>query len=398
MKNNGSNLTTIVGLILLVILIFLSAYFQIPALEAFLIVLTLLCLIAFLWSRYSLKKISISIKESEIYAFPGQTERIHMSLQNQKFFPLIWLLIHLSGNNPQIFGSQEDGIDENLTWLMPYQTVSWEKQVTTVCRGVCRFQNAEMQSGDGFGLSSTKAIVPIKTALQIIVYPQIIPVQVSILLQHLKELEEDADGMYTDKTLIRFTRPINATDSYKDINWRSLAKGSDEQVNVYEQLAMKRLCFLPDLKSYVYYEEVIQNSEKKIVAKVHNDEMEHMLSMIASLILKLNEKHILCSLLLPSIGNFPAQCIVPEDSSLQVQELLTALAKISYHCEDTSIKSLPIGENLHKLGQIYLYSYDDKHTTLFLPEEYGCKQIVRMAGDTLLGNHTSILLESDLEL
>ena len=59
MKNLGSNLVSTAGLIVLLVLIFISAYFKIPGLEAFLIVLTLLCFIAWLWTRYALKRINI---------------------------------------------------------------------------------------------------------------------------------------------------------------------------------------------------------------------------------------------------------------------------------------------------------------------------------------------------
>ena len=73
MKQPGSNFVSWVGLALLAALVLVAAYFDLVALESFLIIILLLCLAAFLWGRLSLRKIDVEAEYEESCGFPGQT-------------------------------------------------------------------------------------------------------------------------------------------------------------------------------------------------------------------------------------------------------------------------------------------------------------------------------------
>ena len=71
MKLLGSNLVTIPGLFILAAGSLITAYFGYSALEALFIAAFILCLIAFLWAKFALKGIKVSISEEDCCAFSG---------------------------------------------------------------------------------------------------------------------------------------------------------------------------------------------------------------------------------------------------------------------------------------------------------------------------------------
>ena len=91
MKQPGSNLVSWGGLVFLAVLILVSAYFDMARLELFLIIVLIISLVAFVWGRLSLRKLSIELSEEDCCAFPGQTPEAEMKLRNGKLLPLIWL-------------------------------------------------------------------------------------------------------------------------------------------------------------------------------------------------------------------------------------------------------------------------------------------------------------------
>ena len=72
MKTAGSNFTTRIGLGLLLALVLVCAYFGLTITGIFLGGLLLLCLAAYLWAAFSLKKIRIRFGGEDACAFPGE--------------------------------------------------------------------------------------------------------------------------------------------------------------------------------------------------------------------------------------------------------------------------------------------------------------------------------------
>ena len=361
MKTLGSNYTTRVGLILLLILVLVCAYFGLVTLGVFLGGLLLLSAAAFLWARFSLRRIRVKFSGEDACAFPGETISVAAELKNAKFLPLLWLDLSFPTGDGRVVASldETDGeVTETFTWLMPHQTLHWRQQAAAVSRGVCPVETLRAHSGDGFGLAEQIAEIRPEGGFRFVVYPKIVPVEIAPVLCNMRELEKARNGFTVDKTLLNSTRPYRDGDSFKDINWRLLARTDEVQVNVHETLAVRRVCFVPDLESYTYTTFEEKDGIREQVTHLRGEEMERMLSVIASLIVNLAERDVLCSLVVPSIDAVPARLIVPETAEEQVMQLLTVLAEIDYQGASTVLPLDEMEAEHHRLGQIYLFSYN----------------------------------------
>ena len=127
-------------------------------------------------------------------------------------------------------------------------------------------------------------------------------------------------------------------------------------MNEYEKLTMRRVCFMPDMFSFTHIEEILEENERREERVTEEEELEDMFSLLASLIVKLHERGVLCSLVIPSIGEREERLIIPENAETQVMELLGALAEIEYDSENTHIPTDAVMMKRHKLGQIYVLS------------------------------------------
>ncbi len=375
MKRQGSNLVTPTGLVLLALLTLVAAYLRAPALEAMLFALLLLCSAAYFWARAALGHIEVELGQEDLRAFPGELVEARARLKNAKFLPVIWLEARFPTSGAACVAppaeeqeglepGEEPEIKESFLWVMPQQTIFWRQKVRAVRRGVCEIRSMELFSGDGCGLADRRKSAGLERGFRFIVYPEIRHVDPAPLLARLSELERSRSGFYTDSTLISNIRDYRDGDSFRDINWRLLARQGTLQVNVHETMAMRRLCLMPDLGSFAFTEQKEVNGERQTVRSAHEAELERMLSLIASIIVAVNGRDVLCSLVIPSIDGAPARLITPEERETQVTQLLTAIAEIDYHGGDCVFPAAEIAEEGHMLGQLFLFS-------LSLPEGGG---------------------------
>ena len=414
MKTPGSNFVSWFGLGFILALILVSAYFEMATLESFLIIVFILCLIAFLWGKLSLAKMELKNQSEDCCGFPGATLEAEFSVKNRKMLPLIWLdLVLPIGKKTCIEQPDKDeeegegskktrSLRSTFLWLMPHQTIRWKQTALAVHRGVCRVEEATLHSGDGFGLSTQTLRRKLEQSLRFVVYPKLVDVDVSPILNKLTEMESARNGFYTDRTLLETTRDYREGDSFKNINWRLLARKDELHVNVYEKLTMRRVCFMPDLMSFTHVEEIIDGNERREERVVETENMEEMFSLMASLMVKLHEKGVLCSLVVPAIGEKSERIIMPESAETQIMELLGALAEIEYDAEGMRLPLEAIDMNRHKLGRLYVLSRDAKRSCLSerLPgvEELGAISIFQESPSGEDSGDGSYFSETDLRI
>lgn len=392
MKHPGSSFVTPVGMGITLALLLVSAYLGIAALQALLLVLLLLFAVAYFWARYSLRKIEVEVFDEDCCAFPGSELEVQAKITNGKLLPLIWLRVEYPtrgcacigpaedmGEADEDQGVQEDGpcLGADFSWVMPHQSLYFTQRAKAVSRGVCECRSLILSSGDGFGLSTRVGAGKLKAAFRFVVYPELIPVDAAPILRNMSELEKHKSGLYIDNTLISSVRDYRAGDSFRDINWRLFAREDKVQVNVRERLAMRRVCFLPDLQSFSYVELTDAADGRKDVRRVRSAELERMFSLMASLVVKLNENGVLCSLAVPPVGAKAWEIITPETTEVQVMQLLAAMAEVSYKGEEAPLPAEEIMERRHLLGQLFMFSYD---TGSVSGEEF----VRRMDGFTVL--------------
>ena len=171
----------------------------------------------------------------------------------------------------------------------------------------------------------------------------------------MSELQKSPRGFYTDPTLTKSVRDYRDGDSPRDINWRALARSGQLLVNVYENLDMCRVCLIADLEAFSIFEHVDSGTHTGTERRADTERMERMLSLLASCILALDERSVLCSLIIPAYGGADARIVMPEAHS-QTAELLTALAEIGYSGEETAFPLCDMLERSHLLGQPFVFT------------------------------------------
>ena len=220
-------------------------------------------------------------------------------------------------------------------------------------RGICTFSSLNIVSGDGFGLSELSAPRDLKYDIDAVVYPSLLPVDISVILKKLTELEASPRGYYTDPTLIKTVLPYSSGDSYKDLNWRLLARGGGLVVNKKEKLDTLRLCVIVDLESYSYEQISEGPSGSQTICHVHEDSLEHALSLAASIADAAALSGAICSVVIPSYGKRTANVAIPEERSSQTALLLKALAAVDYQGGASEIPFGQIEDEYHRLGQLF---------------------------------------------
>ena len=362
MTQARSNFVTAAGLAVLAAMALFAAYLGIGALFALLFGIFLVCLVSLLWTRYSLGKLDLQLAEYEVCGFPGDDLNAAVNVKNNKMLPVVWLRAAFPLDKDACVAACED--PAVFSWVMPHQQLSWSDPYKALRRGVTEIPAAELSSGDGFGLSDASKAIPLPQTLRFVVYPALIDIDVSFLLRKLTELESSKSGLYTDQTLLKSVRDITPSDSFRDINWRLLAREGKLQVNVKEKLETRRICFVLDLKSYSYDKQV--ETQGGTVIEHHADEhLERSLSAVASAVCALSEKGVLCSLAVPGYTvkakdeKLPEQrpafvvcCEEADDTSC----ILTALAEIDYDGGPADLPLEDMAAESHLLGQVFCFS------------------------------------------
>ena len=375
MQQVKSNFVNPAGLAVLAALALLSAYLGIGLLFALLAGAFLLCLVSWLWTRASLRKIGISTGRREVCGFPGDDLDITVKLRNDKLIPVVWLRAELPLGASGCVGSAEE--DAALfSWVMPRQTLEWTEKLRAVKRGVRVMESVETYSGDGFGLSEMSRKLPLDPPLRAVVFPKLMDVNVSGILSRLSELEMSKKGVYTDSTLIQNVRDYSGNESFRDVNWRLLAKGGELLVNVREKMDVRRLCIVPDLESCSVTEMHNGPSGSVEVFRVREDDLEHMLSLAASLITELGARGVICSLVVPGYSftdeesgdtlEHTARTVRPDAEEDQTAALLTALSEIEYKGGPTELPLEEISGEFHALGQMFCLAKKKSRRTVAL--------------------------------
>ena len=343
-------------------MMFLSAYLGIGALFALLFGIFLVCLVSLLWTRFSLGKLAVDLDEYEVCGFPGERISTGITVKNNKMLPLVWLRAAFPLENDLcVKPSDEPAV---FSWVMPHQELHWNDGYEAARRGVVSIPAAELSSGDGFGLSDASKAEVLPQALRLVVYPALMDIDVSFLLRKLTELESSKNGLYTDQTLFKSVRDITPSDSFKDINWRLLAREGKLQVNVKERLETRRICFVLDLKSYSV-DRQRETQGGTVIVQEADKHLERTLSAVASSVCALSEKGVLCSLAVPSYKvsskedkpeeERPASLVICDDAD-DPRPLLTALAEIEYEGGPARLPLEEMASESHLLGQAFCFS------------------------------------------
>ncbi len=393
MSDQASGLVGIAGLAILFLVAFLAFLGQQVFLCGFCFFIFLLCLFARIWGLRALERIDIRIDVPQKRIFAGDRLLLRYRVENMKFLPLIWLEIaHRLPQNgcitpedersvrpvrlpeaeeeklrqeyekrqmeearkedPQLIPSPDytcPALCKKCAFLLWYHSAEWEAVWIAQKRGIFQAGQVLLRSGDGFGLSETESFQMASNRPVLLVYPQIVPVRPDPFLQNLWDAHSGAKGYMEDCTVIQGERDYQPTDSWKRIDWRMAARRTPLQVKVFETILPKSVHFLLDAPSFFRKEERFE------------EELEESISILASLLLRLDGSQVWCGLSLPATRYAAQFNQLPNGEG--PDPLLAALA--SFDCSDKVFLLEPAGFPREQLGQLCIFTYSLSSPSLF---------------------------------
>ena len=263
--HNSSLFASRLGLAALLAAAVACAYWGAMLIAAFLLLVFLLGLGASLWSRNVLGKTSVSIAEGQNACHAGDTLPLVLHVHSRSLFPLIWLdvtvplgerlIVKREGDeHPQLekgpYEKPEYGLRERFAWLLWQQEITCQETLETLRRGIVSIDNIRLQAGDGLGMAADRRDAALKRPVRLVVYPQLVPVDIRPFTRLVTLAEAGAKGQTEDITLLKSSRPYQHGDPMKRINWRYLAMAGRMEVNQYETITPGCITFLVDLFSF----------------------------------------------------------------------------------------------------------------------------------------------------
>ncbi len=291
------------------------------------------CLISRIWGESALKRVSVSYEGAPAALFPPGEVTLKFRIKNDKLLPVIWMeLVQLLEEDAPLFpadpaevcrvkgdrarmegaaGEEASFLHKKFTFVMGGEELIWESRWTARRRGIFRPGRVELRGGDGFGLTRKERMIGGGDRC-VAVYPALQSVSTDLFLQDMWEATSGAKGYLEDPTIIKSTRDYALTDPFKRINWRVTARSQKTVVNTFETILPKSAHFIVDCESF--------NGPQPL-----REEFEDMLSILTSLILRLERTGMQCGVSLPKGKQTPAREIVGAEST-PLEEILFAFA------------------------------------------------------------------------
>ena len=344
-----------------------AGVFRQPLIAGFCLFVFLICALSRLWGAFSIRKLSIAIEALSVRSFIGEEFDIRFSIQNDKLLPLIWLELLLpmprrlcimpdEGFEEAVLSAKESdcweggmALKKRFSFIMGRESLEWRGRWVAKRRGVYHLDRLVLLSGDGFGLTQSQRVdTPVETPI-IVVYPKVRPVDITHFLSAQWDSSGGNRGFMDDLTVMRGMRRYEAGDSWKQINWRMAARQQELSVKLYDTITPKAIHFIVDGESFCSPElgasgggaskcgaNAVSASEYGASGK-GDCEFEDALSLLASLMLRLTEAHVLCGLSLPRSKYLPHTDIA---ATADAVEILTALAGYDMLAERDEKRSL----------------------------------------------------------
>ncbi len=196
---------------------------------------------SWLWNQLSLFGLYYERHFSETRAFLGESIKLTLEVRNQKFLPLTWLEIvdvfppDLPVEGGQVVPDRSTRLGEFRTFWMPGGFQRLRRHFTIQCtkRGYHSYGPATVNTGDGFGFFSRKAMGPEQD--HIIVYPRLYSVA-DLRLPAKNPFGERAaqSRPFEDPLRTMGIREWQPGDSLRRVHWKATARHQQMLSRVYE--------------------------------------------------------------------------------------------------------------------------------------------------------------------
>ncbi|MGB3905590.1 MAG: DUF58 domain-containing protein [Anaerolineae bacterium] len=294
--------------------------------------------ISWVWNQLSFFGLHYQRHLSETRAFLGETVELTLEVRNRKFLPLTWLEIldvfpaDLPVDGGQVVPNRASHLGEFRTFWMPGAFQGLRRRFTIQCsqRGYHAYGPATLNTGDGFGFFSRKAVGTQQDHL--IVYPRLYSVSELRLPAKNPFGERGArDRLFEDPLRTMGIREWHPGDGLRRVHWKATARHQQLLSRVYEPSEEPQmLIFLNVTTLPRHWQGSIPELKERVIS---------VASSLAALCVELRLPVGLISNGVLSGSDQPLR-LLPGRSPNQLLHILESLAGI------TSFASLPIEEML----------------------------------------------------
>ncbi len=200
-------------------------------------------LIARLWNRYVLHRVTYARRLEPRRAFIGETVELTVAVENRKLLPIGWMRIEdewptglrLIEGGEDLYALFRPGqsVLRNVFSLRWYERVRRRYRIICEKRGYYQLGPARVTSGDIFGMFRSDHSFPHLDWL--IVYPRVLPIEELGLPPKNPFGETRARlRMFEDPSRTIGVRDHRPEDGFRRIHWKATARKQELQVKVYE--------------------------------------------------------------------------------------------------------------------------------------------------------------------
>lgn len=218
----------------------------VPAAVGALVLLT--GIIAILWSRLALERVTYQRQWSCQRAFVGEEIEARFTLRNRKALPMPWFEVRevLPQALPTVGARTLNPAWEGAYYLSHstslafYERVSWRQRFTCAARGYYEVGPARLRSGDLFGLFPRESIYAGKDFISIL--PRRLDLG-DVALPFLRPFGATKGGsrIFEDQSRMAGVRDYRPGDPLKRIDWKATARRGALQSRLYDPSATATL-------------------------------------------------------------------------------------------------------------------------------------------------------------
>lgn len=210
------------------------------------ILLLSLTFIAALWGRVSLIGIKCYMTVDKVKAFPGESIRLKVELENGKFLP-VWLQVHMPVKARLSF-TYADQACTNETGLLWYQKAHFDHELIAQKRGVHQLGPPVVKGADPFGFFPREG--GRTEDLQIVVYPRIVPLKHNVLPRRDFFGSPGAKSPVQDPIYILGTRDYQHWSPARFIHWKASARHNCLQQKIFEPSEQLKVLLAIDVDKF----------------------------------------------------------------------------------------------------------------------------------------------------
>ncbi|MCK5646102.1 MAG: DUF58 domain-containing protein [Anaerolineales bacterium] len=222
--------------------------------------------VSWLWSRYSLDRISYSRRLPLSRGFPGENIDCQVVVENNKILPLGWLELRdrwpwsaAPEDENMLAGSQasEEGILRILYTMRGFHRIKREIKLRLRKRGVFTLGPLETVSGDPFGFFESRKKVDNRQ--KIVVYPEMLSVeQMKLNPDDPFGLSQTRRRLYQDSTRPIGIRDYRPEDGFRQIHWPATARMGVLQTRVFQPISGLDLVICMNVATFEPYWQGVQ--------------------------------------------------------------------------------------------------------------------------------------------